>query len=235
MNLKIVYIDDERVNLSNFELTFEGEFEIATFLGPKEALGWIDANPDVAIVIADQRMGAGTGLQVLGEVSQKVPQAICILVNSYVITKEIQTAVENGLIFRCIQKPWNVDDFMFTIRQARKNYLLIRENEALRLELMQAKGALLTAKEGSGQKDCAHGKSDATPRQAKRLGEVVPICASCKKIRNEYGVWDHVETYIEKYSGAHCSHGICPDCVDLVYSDVVVLRPAEAAVQPGKG
>lgn len=252
MNLKILYIDDERVNLSNFELTFEDEFKVATFLGPKEALHWLEANQDVAIVIVDQRMGGGTGLQVLEKIAQKVPQTIRILVNSYVVTKEIEAAVESGLILRCIQKPWNADDFVFTIRQARENFLLMRQNEALRLELMQAKGALLVAQEGPGQRSCACDDSSDGHRQTtelqvngvvrqegaaqeKSVGGLLPICASCKKIRDKQGVWHHVEAYIERNSGVHCSHGICPDCVGLVYPEFSLTRHPEALVHTGKG
>ncbi len=143
MDLKVLYIDDERVNLSNFELTFEGEFETAIFLGPEEALVWLDANPDVAVIIADQRMIGLTGLQFLEKVSQKVPKAIRILVNSYVVTVEIRDAVESGLILRCIQKPWYVDDFVFTIRQACEKFILLRQKEELLQELAQTKEALL--------------------------------------------------------------------------------------------
>lgn len=42
----------------------------------------------------------------------------------------------------------------------------------------------------------------------------IPICSSCKKIRDDQGYWSQVESYISKHSGAKFSHGYCPDCFD---------------------
>lgn len=50
-----------------------------------------------------------------------------------------------------------------------------------------------------------------------RLSGMLPICASCKKIRDDKGYWNRIETYIEKHSGAVFSHGICPDCLEKLY------------------
>ncbi len=51
------------------------------------------------------------------------------------------------------------------------------------------------------------------------LRGIIPICASCKNIRNDKGFWDSVETYIESYTDARFSHGICPDCEEKLYGD----------------
>jgi len=39
-----------------------------------------------------------------------------------------------------------------------------------------------------------------------------PICASCKKIRDDHGYWNRLEEYIEAQTGAVFSHGLCPEC-----------------------
>ncbi len=44
-----------------------------------------------------------------------------------------------------------------------------------------------------------------------------PICASCKKIRDDQGYWQQVEVYIRDHSDAEFSHGICPDCMAELY------------------
>lgn len=44
------------------------------------------------------------------------------------------------------------------------------------------------------------------------LKGLIPICASCKKIRDDQGFWNHLETYIEQHSDAVFSHGLCPEC-----------------------
>lgn len=51
------------------------------------------------------------------------------------------------------------------------------------------------------------------------LSGLLPICASCKKIRDDKGYWNHVESYISKHSGAEFSHSICPDCAKKLYPE----------------
>lgn len=53
--------------------------------------------------------------------------------------------------------------------------------------------------------------------EIKKLSGLVPICANCKKIRDDKGYWNQIESYIEKYSEAQFSHGVCPDCVEKLY------------------
>jgi hypothetical protein len=53
--------------------------------------------------------------------------------------------------------------------------------------------------------------------KAKRLSGLIPICASCKKIRDDKGYWNQIELYIRDHSDAELSHGICPDCIKKLY------------------
>jgi PAS domain S-box-containing protein len=55
--------------------------------------------------------------------------------------------------------------------------------------------------------------------EIKSLRGMLPICASCKKIRNDQGYWSQIEVYIRDHSEAEFSHGICPDCLKLLYPD----------------
>ena len=52
-----------------------------------------------------------------------------------------------------------------------------------------------------------------TLEHVKTLEELLPICAWCKRIRDDKGYWDQVEAYIHKYTGADFTHGICPECL----------------------
>ena len=56
--------------------------------------------------------------------------------------------------------------------------------------------------------------------QVKRLSGLLPICASCKRIRNEEGGWQQIEDYIACHSEADFSHGICPQCARRLYPEV---------------
>lgn len=53
----------------------------------------------------------------------------------------------------------------------------------------------------------------------KTLKELIPICANCKRIRDDEGFWQQVEIYIRDHTHAQFSHGICPDCMETLYPD----------------
>ena len=55
--------------------------------------------------------------------------------------------------------------------------------------------------------------------RVKTLSGMLPICASCKKIRDDRGYWNRIEAYIEKHSEAEFSHGICPECARKLYPE----------------
>lgn len=55
--------------------------------------------------------------------------------------------------------------------------------------------------------------------ERKQLGGLLPICASCKKIRDDQGYWQQVEVYIRQHSEAEFSHGLCPDCKHKLYPE----------------
>ncbi len=51
------------------------------------------------------------------------------------------------------------------------------------------------------------------------LSGLIPICASCKKIRDDKGYWTQVELYIKRHSMAEFTHGMCPECAAKLYPD----------------
>lgn len=53
--------------------------------------------------------------------------------------------------------------------------------------------------------------------KVRTLSGMLPICASCKKIRNDKGYWEQIETYLENHSEAEFTHGICSDCAKKLY------------------
>ena len=58
--------------------------------------------------------------------------------------------------------------------------------------------------------------------QVKKLSGFLPICASCKKIRDDKGYWQQIEQYITEHSEALFSHGLCPECAKKLYPDLVL-------------
>jgi PAS domain S-box-containing protein len=57
-------------------------------------------------------------------------------------------------------------------------------------------------------------------KKIKTLRGIIPICASCKKIRDDQGYWNKLESYIKEHSEADFSHGICPECIEKLYPEL---------------
>ena len=66
-------------------------------------------------------------------------------------------------------------------------------------------------------------------KQVKTLNGLLPICASCKRIRDDRGYWQQVETYIRQRSEADFTHGICPDCAERLYPEFKMKTRAVSA------
>ncbi len=60
--------------------------------------------------------------------------------------------------------------------------------------------------------------------KVKLLSGFLPICASCKKIRDDAGYWTQIEKYIHDHSEAEFSHSICPECAEKLYPDITINR-----------
>jgi hypothetical protein len=56
--------------------------------------------------------------------------------------------------------------------------------------------------------------------QIRTLRGLLPICSSCKKIRDDRGYWNTLETYIVEHSEAEFTHGLCPECLKKYFPDV---------------
>ncbi len=55
--------------------------------------------------------------------------------------------------------------------------------------------------------------------EIKKLQGIIPICSKCKKIRDDKGYWNQIESYIQRHSEAEFSHSMCPDCSDKLYGN----------------
>ncbi len=57
-------------------------------------------------------------------------------------------------------------------------------------------------------------------QEIKSLQGIIPICSNCKKVRDDQGYWQQVESYVKEHTGAEFSHGICPDCKQELYPEL---------------
>ncbi len=95
-------------------------------------------------------------------------------------------------------------------------------NDILRAVMFTGVGAMVAllterAERAEEEKDLAQKRLDEALTRV--LSGFIPICASCKRIRDEKGVWHPVEAYIHDRTEARFSHGICPECGKKLYGD----------------
>lgn len=68
--------------------------------------------------------------------------------------------------------------------------------------------------------------------EIKTLSGLIPICVSCKRVRDDTGYWQQVEAYIAKHSNAEFSHGICPECTKKLYPEFYKKKKEEEKNKP---
>lgn len=79
--------------------------------------------------------------------------------------------------------------------------------------------AIVQKKRSEQKREEAIVEREKALREIKILRGIIPICSSCKKIRDDKGSWKIIELYIMENSEADFSHGICPECVKKLYPE----------------
>lgn len=106
---------------------------------------------------------------------------------------------------------------------------LARTNARLEEEILERKSVEQTKEKLIGELQEALAKVST-------LSGLLPICASCKKIRDDKGYWNQLETYITDHSKAEFTHGMCPDCVTINYPGITFPRkPREKSSLSSQG
>lgn len=102
---KILYVDDEKVNLILFEINFKEHFDVLTARDGFEGLDVLDKNQDVLVVISDMKMPGMNGLEFINKAKEKYPNKKYYILSGFDITDEIQEALDSGLIIQYFRKP----------------------------------------------------------------------------------------------------------------------------------
>ena len=79
---------------------------------------------------------------------------------------------------------------------------------------------LTERKQAEEQKDRLVLELKNTLSEVKTLSGLLPICSHCKKIRDDKGYWNQIESYIHEHSEAEFSHGVCQECAEKYYPDM---------------
>lgn len=104
---KILYVDDEEINLKLFKLIFGKKYNVLTAENAFEALNILKSDSDILIIISDMRMPKMNGLEFIKIAQKKFPKKKYYILTGFEITKEIKDALESGLIIKYFRKPFN--------------------------------------------------------------------------------------------------------------------------------
>lgn len=113
----LLLIDDEERILRSLAMLFRGQYDLHMTVDPREALSLVDRHR-FHVVVSDQRMPQVRGADLLRLVRQKSPNSMRILLTGYSELDAVVASVNEGEIFRFIQKPWDAHEVRETVQQA---------------------------------------------------------------------------------------------------------------------
>jgi two-component system NtrC family sensor kinase len=117
---RILYVDDEVINLELLQLTFMNEFTVITAESAREGLKLLALNPDIHVILSDLKMPVMNGLEFIKEVKRMHPEKVCMLLTGFMESEIMLEGFNQELIFRYLMKPWNKDELGETITEALK-------------------------------------------------------------------------------------------------------------------
>ena len=119
--IKILYLDDEPINLMLFESMFDRKYKVITAESGFIGLEVLKDNPDTQVVISDMKMPLMNGLEFITKVKPNYPQIHFYLLSGYELTSEIQESLSTGLILKYFQKPFKMKEIDDTIIEYMSN------------------------------------------------------------------------------------------------------------------
>ncbi|MGD9993601.1 MAG: response regulator [Salinivirgaceae bacterium] len=110
-NHKLLYVDDEWVNLQLFKFSFQDDFTVFLASSGQEALELIK-NEQIPVIISDLRMPEMNGIELIKHIKNENSAAVCMLLSAYRISEAIEMGLDEALIERYIAKPWSKADLL---------------------------------------------------------------------------------------------------------------------------
>ena len=193
---RILVVEDESVIAMDIERNLQslGYDVVAKVVSGEQAIVKMEAD-NIDLVLMDIMLGTEMdGIEAAEQIRSrfKVPVVFLTAFADDKILARAKIAGPHGYIV----KPFDQTDLKIAVVIALHTAKVEAEREQLIAELQEALS------------------------KVKALSGLLPICASCKKIRNDKGYWQAVEGYISEHSEAEFTHGICPDCIKKLYPDI---------------
>ncbi|MFN3561801.1 MAG: response regulator [Chloroherpetonaceae bacterium] len=200
---KILCIDDEPTHLVLLSQVLAKEgFDIMATSSPEEGLAYCRENRYDA-VLTDYQMPSLNGLEFLISLQQFDDAPPVVILTGHGSEEVAVKAMKFGAI-----------DYI--VKDEKKGYLkLLGVTLRQAIELHEAR---LASKKMIAEQAKLLSELQMALANVKRLSGLVPICSSCKKIRDDKGYWNQIEAYLQENLQMEFTHGICPECLEKLYS-----------------
>lgn len=210
--INILIVDDRPENLLSMESLIESpELNIVRASSGNEALGLM-LDYEFAIVLLDVQMPGMDGFETaeLMRGSERMKHVPIIFVTAL--------SKDQKYVFRGYES--GAVDYLFKPLEPE----VLKSKVKIFCEIYRQKRII------QNQLTEIEEKNDVLQRQLKEIKVLkgfLPICASCKKIRDDKGYWTQVEKYVADHSEAKFSHGICPDCAKKLYPEYTTSKESD--------
>jgi len=162
--------------------------------------------PDVVLI--DIGLPDGDGIEASRLIGERCPTPV-VIITAYDSAELVQRASAAG-VGAYLVKPPDAGQMERAIVIARQRFADLAELRRLNAELRASEDALRAANR----------ELESRLREIKTLQGYLPICASCKKIRDDQGYWHAVEVYIRDHTDVEFTHGLCPDCARKIMDEL---------------
>ena len=112
--VKILYIDDEKQNLTSFRANFKNEYQVFTAENAADGFKLLMEH-EFPVIIADQRMPLISGVEFLEQTTIDHPDSIRLLLTGYSDIQTVIEAINRGQVSKYLQKPWDIEKLSMAI------------------------------------------------------------------------------------------------------------------------
>lgn len=200
---KILIVDDSPQMIKILSRILGMDWDICCALGGLEALQIVN-EVDVDLMLLDIVMPGIDGYEVLTRL-REIPRGLTLPVICVTSMGQADSETRGLDLGACdyITKPFNQE----LVRLRGRNRLALKKTS----DLLEKRTIEL----------------EQNLKKVRLLSGMLPICSSCKKIRDDKGYWEQIETYIAGHSEAEFTHGICPGCVKLYFPELKTTNEPE--------
>ena len=194
----LVTDDDPRMLMLMTEVLREAGYEVLQATNGKECLEAVKAHhPD--IVLLDVMLPDTTGIELCRQIKadESLEGIFVILVSGVQVSSDYQANALNVGADGYVVKPVSNKELLARVEAMGR---IKRAEDALREKEREQQALILKLQEALAE--------------IRTLKGFIPICASCKKVRDDQGYWNQLEAYISEHTDAVFSHGLCPECAD---------------------